>query len=122
MDTINSERDTRLDTYNYAKTLAKDSVMLVQLQDKGAYKTIKSNIYDKLDSTMRDLYFPHSGIGTEGIYNPSTIKVDKAVGEDLGGSRFKFKVTFTISRDGLSESRTMLVGVYQNKIVSIDNI
>jgi hypothetical protein len=117
---IESKRDVRLQSYDYAKGISLGVLDLLRMDTQAEYTTSKEQFRKTMSRTLWDEYF--SSDKYVGSKKNFTIALNGSSGEILSDKEFLFKLEFTLSGGGNGRPSVLLVRVKDNIIQSVQSL
>lgn len=117
---ITNTKDTRLDSYDSARTLSRDVKTLISIRNNSEYSTAKAEFKKTMSEDLWDEYFPTKKY--EGGKKYFTLKENSVTGEILGKSNFVFKLDLTMVEGDYKTPLVLLVYIRDDMIYKIESL
>lgn len=120
MKRIMDQRDTRLDAYDYAKTLAAGVPEIITVNSQSSYNYLRDKYRKIMIEELWDEYFSYEEyLGGEKPFNITTRSV---TGEILDDGGYIFKLDLEVRIGEVTSSRVLLVTVRNDRVYKIESL
>lgn len=120
VEKINNGLDTRLANFDYAKSIALDSINILTIKNQEEYDSAKQRYKKIMTEDLWNEYFPSNKY--EGGEKNLTIRVKNISGEIINDDHFIFNIEAILTNDGVENSVRFLVYVKNGLVYKIQSL